>query len=105
MNRFLWIHFQLIDLCGAMSSAQIRNTLQNLPDGLGDTYGRILKSISRVSIKARLLRESSCGLLAHVDPCVSKNCKKLWLLTRPTKLGTQKRYQIQICCCKAVRVS
>ena len=52
----MWIHFQLIDLCAALSTAQIRTTLDNLPDGLGETYQRILTNVSKTTAKARFAR-------------------------------------------------
>ncbi|KAL8880401.1 MAG: hypothetical protein Q9198_002182 [Flavoplaca austrocitrina] len=48
---FLWVFFQLDDLCEAPSDALIRQTLQNLPIGLIETYERILEKIWRHKIK------------------------------------------------------
>lgn len=44
-HRFLWVTFQLDDLCEASSDAAIRQTLKDLPSGLLDTYGRIVSKI------------------------------------------------------------
>ena len=44
-NRFLWVHFQLQDLCEATSDQAIRAILDHLPNGLQDTYVRILDKI------------------------------------------------------------
>jgi ankyrin repeat protein len=45
--RFLWVHFQLADLCDAVSDFGIRETLRNLPDGMAATYARISQKIAR----------------------------------------------------------
>lgn len=41
-NRFLWVKFQLDDLCTAETDAEIRTMLQNLPKDLSETYDRLL---------------------------------------------------------------
>jgi len=46
-QRFLWVTFQLDDLCEAPSDFHVRQALSNLPSGLGETYRRILKKILR----------------------------------------------------------
>ncbi|KAL9035547.1 MAG: hypothetical protein Q9180_004806, partial [Flavoplaca navasiana] len=56
-GMFLWAFFQLDDLCEAPSDALIRQTLQNLPNGLIETYERILDKIRRDKIK-RLMQET-----------------------------------------------
>jgi hypothetical protein len=43
--RFLWAHFQLVDLCEAASVSAIKETLRNLPRGMAETYTRVLKKI------------------------------------------------------------
>lgn len=40
-GMFLWVFFQLDDLCEAPSDALIRRTLRNLPNGLMETYERM----------------------------------------------------------------
>lgn len=40
------------DLCNSSSDAMIRETLKNLPEGLGDTYKRILTKISKSPSRA-----------------------------------------------------
>jgi len=40
--RFLWVKFQLEDLCTAETDAEIRTMLQNLPKDLSETYDRLL---------------------------------------------------------------
>ncbi|CAD6575359.1 MAG: hypothetical protein ASARMPREDX12_007236 [Alectoria sarmentosa] len=54
---FLWVYFQLDELCEACSDAEIRDILRNLPEGLGDTYKRILIKISQSVSKARLAQK------------------------------------------------
>ena len=44
--RFLWVHFQLLDLCDASSEFEVRNILETLPQGLAATYTRILEKIA-----------------------------------------------------------
>ncbi|KAL8655330.1 MAG: hypothetical protein Q9226_003086 [Calogaya cf. arnoldii] len=57
-GMFLWVFFQLDDLCEAPSDALIRKTLQNLPDGLVETYDRVLKKIWRDTIKRDMVRKA-----------------------------------------------
>jgi ankyrin repeat protein len=45
-NRFLWVKFQLDDLCDAESDAEIKRALNNLPKDLSETYARLLKRIT-----------------------------------------------------------
>ena len=52
-GRFLWVHFQLLELCEAASDAEAREILANLPDGLEGTYGRILLKISKSQHKRK----------------------------------------------------
>ncbi|KAL8778332.1 MAG: hypothetical protein Q9213_007462 [Squamulea squamosa] len=56
---FLWVFFQLDDLCEAPSDALIRETLRNLPNGLSETYERISKKICRDAIK-RVMVQKIC---------------------------------------------
>ncbi|KAH0561960.1 hypothetical protein GP486_003332 [Trichoglossum hirsutum] len=44
-GMFLWVRFQLEDLCEAASDAEIYATLQHLPNGLTETYTKIIKKI------------------------------------------------------------
>lgn len=44
-DRFLWVIFQLQDLCDATSDHAVRRTLSNLPEGLYETYDRKLAKI------------------------------------------------------------
>ncbi|MDI1487058.1 MAG: hypothetical protein OHK93_006321 [Ramalina farinacea] len=44
-GMFLWVHFQLQDLCEATSDQTIRIILDHLPNGLHETYVRILEKI------------------------------------------------------------
>ena len=54
--RFLWVHFQIVDLCDAASDEAIREILENLPEGLYDTYTRIFKKIAKTGSKATILK-------------------------------------------------
>ena len=49
--------FQLQDLCDSSSDAMIRETLRNLPEGLGETYRRILIKISKSPSRATLAQK------------------------------------------------
>ncbi|KAH0538694.1 hypothetical protein FGG08_004711 [Glutinoglossum americanum] len=44
-GMFLWVQFQLADLCDAVSDFGIRETLRNLPKGMAETYARVLRKI------------------------------------------------------------
>lgn len=44
--RFLWVYFQLLDLCDASSEFEVRKTLQALPQGMTATYTKILEKIA-----------------------------------------------------------
>ncbi|KAE9367461.1 hypothetical protein N431DRAFT_348615, partial [Stipitochalara longipes BDJ] len=44
-GMFLWVKFQLDDLCRAETDSSIRQVLQNLPRDLGETYDRLLARI------------------------------------------------------------
>jgi ankyrin repeat protein len=46
VNRFLWVKFQLDDLCDAESDAEIKRVLNNLPKDLSETYARLLGRIT-----------------------------------------------------------
>lgn len=56
-DRFLWVHFQLLDLCDATSVQELRTTLQNLPNGIIETYTRILEKISASRTKITLAQQ------------------------------------------------
>lgn len=43
----MWVFFQLDELCEAPSDAKIRETLSDLPDGIFETYERILSKITK----------------------------------------------------------
>lgn len=57
--------FQLDELCEALSDAQIRSTLSNLPDGLADTYERNLSKIrqsrQRAVIALKIFKWMACA--------------------------------------------
>ena len=43
--RFLWVAFQIEDLCRQKSDAEIRHSLKTLPKDLPETYQRALSRI------------------------------------------------------------
>jgi hypothetical protein len=60
--RFLWVHFQLADLCDALSDFGIRETLQNLPVGMAETYARILRKIgTNMTLAQRIFKWIVCA--------------------------------------------
>ena len=54
--RFLWVYFQIIELCDAASDEDIHEVLENLPEGLFDTYTRIFKKIAKTASKTTALK-------------------------------------------------
>ncbi|KAI9857597.1 MAG: hypothetical protein M1813_008189 [Trichoglossum hirsutum] len=44
-GMFLWVSFQLDEVCDALSEREIREALQNLPKDLAETYSRIMAKI------------------------------------------------------------
>lgn len=44
-DMFLWVKFQLEEICEAITDDAIRETLQNLPKDIAETFARILKRI------------------------------------------------------------
>ena len=54
--RFLWVHFQITDLCDAARDEEIRQILEHLPEGLNDTYTRIFTKIAKSVSKDIVLR-------------------------------------------------
>ena len=54
MIRFLWVSFQLDDICEATSDATIQETLDNLPEGLTATYERVISKILRSKPRAKV---------------------------------------------------
>ena len=54
--RFLWVHFQITDLCDAARDEEIRQILEHLPEGLYDTYTRIFMKIAKSVSKGTVLK-------------------------------------------------
>ena len=54
--RFLWVQFQLCDLCEAESDYGIRLVLENLPKSLSETYDRLLGKIEGPERRNMILR-------------------------------------------------
>ncbi|KAL9096562.1 MAG: hypothetical protein Q9165_001049 [Trypethelium subeluteriae] len=51
-GMFLWVHFQIADLCETDSDHGIRHALQNLPKGMAETYARAVRKIARNPLRA-----------------------------------------------------
>ncbi|KAI9871159.1 MAG: hypothetical protein M1830_003253, partial [Pleopsidium flavum] len=64
-GMFLWVSFQIADLCDATSEFEIRETLQNLPKGMAATYARILQKIrsirANISLAQRIFKWIICA--------------------------------------------
>ncbi|MCJ1457100.1 hypothetical protein MMC28_007466 [Mycoblastus sanguinarius] len=56
-GMFLWVSFQLDELCEAPSDTIIRETLRNLPEGLIETYERILRKITKNPMKMKMAQK------------------------------------------------
>ena len=67
VERFLWIFFQLADLCDAPSDHTIRSVLRNLPEGLHGTYERILLKIAK-----RPLESAAVGKMFRWVACAKR---------------------------------
>ena len=89
--RFLWVHFQLVDLCDATSDFDIREALRNLPDGMGETYARISRKIGRnrtnITLAQRIFKWIVCAkrplLLIELAEAVAFGpTDKLWDATK-----------------------
>lgn len=55
-GMFLWVHFQITDLCEAASDEDIRQILEHLPEGLYDTYTRIVMKIAKTKSRSTVLK-------------------------------------------------
>ncbi|KAH7416746.1 hypothetical protein BKA64DRAFT_701531 [Cadophora sp. MPI-SDFR-AT-0126] len=55
-GMFLWVEFQLCDLCEAESDYGIRVALENLPRSLSETYDRLLGRIEGTERRSMILR-------------------------------------------------
>ncbi|PMD18939.1 hypothetical protein NA56DRAFT_576182, partial [Hyaloscypha hepaticicola] len=51
-GMFLWVKFQLDELCAKLTDASIREVLQNLPRDLGETYCRLLGRVEDAERRA-----------------------------------------------------
>lgn len=68
--RFLWVYFQLLDLCDAASELEIRKTLQNLPQGMTATYTKILEKIATNRANVFLARKMFKWIVCAKRPMV-----------------------------------
>jgi len=70
-HRFLWVEFQLHDLCDAESDYEIKQVLNNLPRGLHETYDRLLgriKGAERQELVKRMFQWIICARQPiHID--------------------------------------
>lgn len=62
--RFLWVEFQLFDLCEPESHHGIKLVLENLPKSLSETYDRLLAKIEgaeRIDMIERIFKWVFCA--------------------------------------------
>ena len=63
-SRFLWVKFQVDDLCDAESDAEIKRVLNDLPKDLSETYARLLGRITgsqRQELAKRMFKWIICA--------------------------------------------
>lgn len=75
-GMFLWVFFQLDDLCEAPSDAMIRQSLQNLPNGLIETYERIMNKIAKNAIQSSVARKLFIWTICAQRPMGIKEAKE-----------------------------
>ena len=56
ISRFLWVYFQIIELCDAASDEGVRDILEHLPEGLYETYSRIFRKIAKTRSNPTVLK-------------------------------------------------
>lgn len=67
-SRFRWVQCQIDTLEKCTSVSEIRRVLESLPEGLEETYRRILIAIDRELSDARLVRRALVWLVASQRP-------------------------------------
>lgn len=68
MARFRWIQCQLDTLKRCFTAVQLREALESLPEGLEETYERILLAISREKRGGGIARRALVWLVAALQP-------------------------------------
>ncbi|KAL3421159.1 ankyrin repeat protein [Phlyctema vagabunda] len=76
-GMFLWVKFQLDDLCNAESDAEITSTLQNLPNDLSETYDRLLDRIVGVERQSLVKRMFQWIICARRPLTVDELCEAI----------------------------
>lgn len=66
--RFLWVKYQLDELCLAESEESFINTLRNLPKDLDETYSRLLEKIEGQSERKELTQRMFEWIMAARRP-------------------------------------
>ena len=66
--RFRWVQCQIDTLDKCTSITEIRKVLESLPDGLEETYRRILVAIDRRPYDARRVRRALVWLVTALRP-------------------------------------
>ena len=67
-SRFRWVQCQIETLDRCTSVSEIRKALDSLPEGLEETYRRMLIAIDRHPSDARLVRRALVWLVAALRP-------------------------------------
>ena len=67
-SRFRWVQCQVDTLEKCTSVSEIRKVLESLPEGLEETYRRILIAIDRRLSDARLVRRALVWLVSALRP-------------------------------------
>jgi hypothetical protein len=70
------VKFQLNDLCDAMSDNQWRQTLQNLPKNLGETYARLLNKIRASSTRFDMAQRMFTWILCARRPMLIEELRE-----------------------------
>ena len=67
-SRFRWVQCQIDTLDRCTSVSEIRSALEHLPEGLEETYRRILIAINKRQPEARLVRRGLVWLVTALRP-------------------------------------
>ncbi|KAK8430558.1 hypothetical protein IWX49DRAFT_636079 [Phyllosticta citricarpa] len=105
-EMFLWVKFQITELCSCLTDAQIRDTLQNLPRDLASTYARIIRRIlqseggdKKIDVACAAFRWIICSTrMLHIDELFEALAIKESDLSLCTdRIMTDRRKFVQAC--------
>lgn len=89
-HRFLWVKFQLDELCTAESDDAIINTLRNLPKDLIETYDRLLGRIMGVQRQELIKRMFRWIICARRPLLVDELCEGIAFTINDTRWNIDK---------------